>query len=372
MLAMDEIVTSLCRGMNVTQAPCAATMSAGRFAHLRNSKTALPVRQELRRQQFLERQKEKRYDGFLHARGLATGVFPKETKQKRKSNDGKELQKDGSDVETSMDAENDTEDDTDSEVTRPRKPSRSYRNQLMQSEWLVEVPSDLTQYVIMPCPKGKRGLLVASKGVTKLYARNGFNFTTFTSNLPGGSSSSSRQSNWKPNEFTILDVVFSDAFKTCFVLDLIYWRSRPYYDSATSFRFFWLKTQFEECANELSSVERKVKLELVQFYEWEPQRIQSLLCSDQPPFSPPAEIDGVLFYHSEGHYIPGICPLVGWLKPYMIPEVLNLEVHPRLLLERPPEYTSLKDKMDTKEKKREQACASKSAATDSMGTSSVN
>lgn len=74
----------------------------------------------------------------------------------------------------------------------------------------------------------------------------------------GGSSNGGRQSNWKPNEFTILDIVYNDASKTCFILDLIYWRSRPYYDSVTAFRFFWLKTQFAECETELTFKERKV------------------------------------------------------------------------------------------------------------------
>lgn len=54
----------------------------------------------------------------------------------------------------------------------------------MLSEWLVEVP-DLTQYIVVPCPRGKRALLVASQGITKLYARNGYNIYTFVSNLPG-------------------------------------------------------------------------------------------------------------------------------------------------------------------------------------------
>jgi snurportin-1 len=39
-------------------------------------------------------------------------------------------------------------------------------------------------------------------------------------------------------------------------------------------------------------------------------------------------VDGLLFYHSETHYTPGITPLVGWLKPHMMPVVLNVPVAP--------------------------------------------
>ena len=37
-------------------------------------------------------------------------------------------------------------------------------------------------------------------------------------------------------------------------------------------------------------------------------------------------MDGVLFYHKEAHYFPGVTPLVGWLKAYMLPEILNIQM----------------------------------------------
>jgi hypothetical protein len=39
-------------------------------------------------------------------------------------------------------------------------------------------------------------------------------------------------------------------------------------------------------------------------------------------------LDGLLFYHSQTHYVPGNTPLVGWLKPHMMPVVLNVPVAP--------------------------------------------
>ena len=37
-------------------------------------------------------------------------------------------------------------------------------------------------------------------------------------------------------------------------------------------------------------------------------------------------LDGLLFYHKNGHYTPGSCPLVLWLKPFMLPDILNVVV----------------------------------------------
>jgi snurportin-1 len=40
----------------------------------------------------------------------------------------------------------------------------------------------------------------------------------------------------------------------------------------------------------------------------------------------PIPLDGILFYHKRVHYLPGVTPLVGWLKGYMLPEMLNVQV----------------------------------------------
>ena len=85
----------------------------------------------------------------------------------------------------------------------------SLRDQLMFAEKMEEVPDDLLNWKLVWCPSGKRCLVIASKGRTKAYLRNGFfdsfslfsfplclNFRffflgfqlkTFSSPLPGGS-----------------------------------------------------------------------------------------------------------------------------------------------------------------------------------------
>lgn len=50
-------------------------------------------------------------------------------------------------------------------------------------------------------------------------------------------------------------------------------------------------------------------------------------------------MDGLLFYHKETHYTPGSTPLVGWLRPYMVTDILGIEV-PQCPLTNKPDYAS--------------------------------
>lgn len=47
---------------------------------------------------------------------------------------------------------------------RRNKRVQKYANRLMMSEWMFEIPSDLLEkWFMVPCPQGRRVLLVASK-----------------------------------------------------------------------------------------------------------------------------------------------------------------------------------------------------------------
>lgn len=50
-------------------------------------------------------------------------------------------------------------------------------------------------------------------------------------------------------------------------------------------------------------------------------------------------MDGLLFYHRQTHYTPGTTPLVGWLRPYMVWDILGLEVPEGPLALRPLDAT---------------------------------
>lgn len=50
-------------------------------------------------------------------------------------------------------------------------------------------------------------------------------------------------------------------------------------------------------------------------------------------------LDGLLFYHKQGIYIPSVNPLVCWLKPHMLPEKLGVSV-PEVYQNKKPEKMS--------------------------------
>lgn len=54
------------------------------------------------------------------------------------------------------------------------------------------------------------------------------------------------------------------------------------------------------------------------------------------------DLDGINFYYPESLYTPGESPLVLWLKPFMIPDVLQKPVNDHLVqLHRPPDYVNI-------------------------------
>ena len=49
-------------------------------------------------------------------------------------------------------------------------------------------------------------------------------------------------------------------------------------------------------------------------------------------------MDGALFYHQLCHYTPGRTPLVGWLKPYMIQDILGIPMPVSIMENAPVEF----------------------------------
>ncbi|PRD28892.1 UNVERIFIED_CONTAM: Snurportin-1 [Trichonephila clavipes] len=107
----------------------------------------------------------------------------------------------------------------------------------------------------------------------------------------------------------------------------------------TEFRFFWKSSKISETPN-LQTVSRgnHFKFEDVPFFSCDPTTIKKTLWSEFPF---PSKLDGLLFYHKKTHYTPGSTPLVGWLKGYMVPEMLGIEVPPSLEAEKPHSYVSI-------------------------------
>ena len=90
----------------------------------------------------------------------------------------------------------------------------------MLSEWMKAVPEDLaTHWSFVVCPKARRCLVVAAKGVTTAYRRNGKKLSRFPSALPGGS----RRQRASSKDYTILDCLMDEPSKTFYVLDCMAW-----------------------------------------------------------------------------------------------------------------------------------------------------
>lgn len=64
------------------------------------------------------------------------------------------------------------------------------------------------------------------------------------------------------------------------------------------------------------------------------------------------QVDGILFYHKRAHYHPGNTPLVGWLKVYMIPEIIGMDVPAEFLCNVPKVHklTLLKENQKFRER----------------------
>merc|ERR1719391_381325 len=150
------------------------------------------IPQEERRRRMLEHQKSRRDDFVNHARCLAMGEFEEE------------------------DPDEDDTEDMDTTEFKHRRMYKSYKNQLMLSEWLVEVPEDLvTNWILILCPEGRRNFVVSSNGLTKVYSKSGKMVKKFPSNLPGGS----RNQLSRKNKYSMLDCIFSEKTKIFYILD---------------------------------------------------------------------------------------------------------------------------------------------------------
>ncbi|XP_066134361.1 snurportin-1 isoform X6 [Saccopteryx bilineata] len=312
---MEELSQALAGSFSVSQDLNSTAAPHPRLAQYKSKYSTLE--QSERRHRLLELQKLKRLDYVNHARRLAeddwTGMESEEEEDKK---DGEEMDMD----------------------TGKKLPKR-YANQLMLSEWLIDVPSDLGQeWIVVVCPVGKRSLIVASRedfliaifglmtpcrmeaegkeswclmrmgplstqGSTSAYTKSGYCVNRFSSLLPGGN----RRYPTTAKDYTILDCIYSEVKQTYYVLDVMCWRGHPFYDC--QFKFVGL--QNFPCTTE---------------------SLCEVLSMDFP-----FEVDGLLFYHKQTHYSPGSTPLVGWLRPYMVSDILGVAV-PAGPLTTKPEY----------------------------------
>ncbi|KAK7891791.1 hypothetical protein WMY93_023754 [Mugilogobius chulae] len=307
---MDDLTQALSASFAVSRDPNSTAAPHPRLAQYKSKYSVLE--QSERRRRFLELQKTKRLNYVNHARRLAdgdwTGADSDEEEQKQQQQQPRDVP-----VE-----EEEQEGEEDMEVEK-RKLPKHYANQLMLSEWLVDVPAELSSdWLLVVCPVGKRSLIVASKGSTAAYTKSGYCVSRFPSLLPGGN----RHNSAMGKDYTILDCIYSEVDRTYYILDVMCWRGHPVYDCPTEFRFYWLQSKVQETEG-LSEIAKRNPFRFVslQSTDCSAESIHKCLAAEYS-----YTVDGLLFYHRQTHYTPGSTPLVGWLRPYMVADILGMDV----------------------------------------------
>ncbi|CAF0987033.1 unnamed protein product [Adineta ricciae] len=194
-----------------------------------------------------------------------------------------------------------TKDDEPVEDNRPHWPPRHHRKntspscpiEMMLAEWLFAAPDDISSWFAIPCPRGQRCLVVVQSNRTLVYGKFGNLMWTMYTHLP---------------KQTILYCIYDKRSSTYHILDLIMWNGQDY------------STQFECQCRFFMLVSLNDDTRLQPHFQILPRTRL-----DEKQDFIEAE-DGYLFYHPLGCYEPGYSPLVCWLKPFMIEEILGLKL----------------------------------------------
>ncbi|KAH8305730.1 hypothetical protein KR059_008591 [Drosophila kikkawai] len=192
-----------------------------------------------------------------------------------------------------------------------------FRPQL--SEWLRQKPEDLDAWQLVPCPAGARCLVVAKGGRTRAYYKSGWQFDDFRSSLPGDRLLQRSQ--------TVLDCIYVKETDSFYVLDAITFGQQDLQECEATFRFYWLKARFEENDYASLSEHNEKSFFLLDHHNFEDTSAVEETLQKYPLWeeNKPA-LDGFLFYHKEASYVCGSTPLVCWLFPFMLPDMLGLPV----------------------------------------------
>lgn len=214
-------------------------------------------------------------------------------------------------------------DEIDTNSSSAQRVKAPYRNQLMLSEWLVDIPYDLYKnWLVVICPIAKRCLVVSAKGLTTAYSRSGHRMHSFPSLLPGGAKRSIPRS----TDYCILDCFFDSIKSTFYILDVMCWTGRPIYDSDTEFRCYWLHTKLSEYDHDLTIQASINPYKFIPLQYHTCSKLSEIVSSSWP-----VAVDGLLFFHTRSHYCLGRTPLALWLKPHMVSDVLGLPVSQQFL-----------------------------------------
>ena len=220
------------------------------------------------------------------------------------------------------------------EEKKPQWPPRRHRRahphppcpiEMMLAEWLFSVPEDLSSWFVIPCPRGQRCIVVVHSHRTHIYGKHGNLLRTMHTNLP---------------KQTILYCIYDHRSSIYHILDMIMWNGQDYSTQIEcQCRFFMLMS--------LAGDSRLTKS----------FQILSRTTVEEETWTNEAE-DGYLFYHPLGFYETGYSPLVCWLKPFMIEEIL--QIHCSYPIVKPLGYTTAHDYMFNEQSNRKKEIFNKS------------
>ena len=283
-----------------------------RFTKLYKNEDKVAERQRERRSEHLERQNSSRQEWLDRKRAIQQQAAKE--------------QQDGSELPNAF------------AIRSKRKPAATHQTRrdlfahtLMHSDWLVDIPGSLSnEWTLVPSPVGRRCLLVAQYGHTEVYYRNGQKAVSFSTALPGGGG------NYASNQktLTILDCICASRTITrqekFYVLDLLWWNDHMFTDTEFTCRQFFLRSKLEEmaadCATRAAGGKQQHNFVQLPSCPCSPEAMATFMQTEFP-----FQLDGLLFYCNTAFYIPDQTPLVGWLKPWMLPEILGVPVPERYM-----------------------------------------
>ncbi|CAH2014192.1 unnamed protein product [Acanthoscelides obtectus] len=206
----------------------------------------------------------------------------------------------------------------------PRSKRKKVVFKLMHSEWFTDIPDDLEEnWLTKFAPEGLRVLLIATRGHTNCYNTKGRYYFNLKSGFPGGHKR---------------------------MHDCLFWNSLSMLDSEAQFRFFWLKSKFDEMPD--LAQHGHIQFILLHHFPAEKSMMQEIMSEQTIVKDQKLPYDGVVFYHKESHYFFGYTPLVGWLASYMLPEQLNIDVPPENMARKPADYENMEKYLEDLEKRK--------------------
>lgn len=220
--------------------------------------------------------------------------------------------------------------------------NRPFERYIQLSEWFRDRPDNLANWLLVPCPKGMRCIVVARNGHTELYHKSGKFLRRFHSGLPGDA--------FNRMSCTILDCVYDKEQQKYHVLDTMCYADQELISCECIFRFVWIRSKLQE--NDMGQVTAKNEFAFVpiEYIDCEDDAEMKRCLSTYPMWldNLPA-LDGLLFYHKDSSYVHGTTPLVGWLEPFLVPDVLGVDdewIHPKYLADKPIDYSDYLVYMD--------------------------